>query len=396
MNDSTRPGVAIVSERSPADRGGLAVSTLRIAQQAVARGEEVHVLCWSKEAPPGARRPRQRDGMTIHHVGKLDRGDDALMALTHHTADVVVERRLSLVHGLYALAAGHAATVAAAWCGTASLVSIRGNDLDRGLFRASDLPLLQSALTRATLVTAVTQEARHRASASFARNVRYIPNSVDIGAFRPETTDNSLVASLGLADGAVIGFSGELREKKGMRYLLPAFARLAQHRSVRLLLIGGVRSDARAAWDAFLAAAPEVIDRIHVLDYQRSPKRLSNVLSVCDLLVFPSLYEGMPNAVMEAMAVERLVLATQVGGHVDLIEHGTSGALLPLSELDQLPDAMEELLDLPTEQRRSLGTAARRRMAESFDPQQESDGYARGYADARALHAASAQCDESN
>ncbi len=396
MNPSTRHGVAIVSERSPADRGGLAVSTLRIAQQAVARGEDVHVLCWSKEAAPGARRTRQRDGMTIHHVGKLERGEDALMALTHHTADVVAEQQLSLVHGVYALAAGHAAAVAAAWCGVASLVSIRGNDFDRGLFRTSDLPLLQSALSRATLVTAVTREACHRASRTFARTVRYLPNSVDAGAFRPETADNSLVASLGLADGAVIGFSGELREKKGMRYLLPAFAKLAQRRSARLLLIGGVRSDARPAWEAFMAAAPEAADRVHLLDYQRSAKRLSNLLSVCDLLVFPSVYEGMPNAVMEAMAVARPVLATQVGGHVDLIESGTTGALLPLSELDHLPEAMEELLDLPIEQRHALGAAARQRMIETFNPQQESEAYARMYAAARATTATSGQRDESN
>ena len=396
MNPPSRPGVAIVSERSPSDRGGLAVSTLRIARQAVARGEDVHVLCWSKEAAPGARRPRQRDGMTIHHIGKLERADDALMALTHHTAEVVAELQLSLVHGVYALAAGHAAVVAAAWCGVASLVSIRGNDLDRGLFRASDLPLLQSAASRATLVTAVTREACHRAGRVFGREVRYLPNSVDTGAFRPQTPDNSLVASLDLADCAIIGFSGELREKKGLRYLLPAFARLAQRRSARLLLLGGLRSDARPAWDAFVAAAPEAADRIHVLEYQRSPKRLSNLLSLCDLLVFPSLYEGMPNAVMEAMAVARPVLATQVGGHADLIDHGATGALLPLSELDHLPEAMEELLDLPDEQRRDLGAAARKRMIESFSPQQESDGYARAYADARTTNATRGQRDETS
>ena len=391
MIPSDRRGVAIVSERAPSDRGGLAVSTMRIAQQAVTRGEDVHVLCWSKEAAPGARRIRQRDGMTLHQVGKLDRGDDALMALTHHTADVVTEHELSLVHGIYALAAGHAATLAAAWCGAASLVSIRGNDLDRGLFRSSDLPLLQSAVTRATVVTAVTHEARHRASSWFSRSIRYVPNSVDASAFKPETADNSLVASLGLAGQAVIGFSGELREKKGMRYLLPAFARLAELRSVRLLLIGGVRADARPGWEAFVAAAPDAAARVHLLDYQRSPKRLSNLLGVCDLLVFPSLYEGMPNAVMEAMSAARPVLATEVGGHADLIEHGTSGALLPLSELDRLPEAIEELLDLPVEQRQALGVAARARMSADFTPQRESDEYADAYADARATFARLAQ-----
>jgi glycosyltransferase involved in cell wall biosynthesis len=377
-------GLAILSERSFSDRGGLAVATARIARQAVGRGEAVHVVCWSDAAAPGARRVLDSDGVIVHHVGRLERPDDALMALTHHAHDVVQEHALSLVHGIYARYAGYAAVVAAAWAGIPSVVSLRGNDLDRGLFRAGDLPLLTAAVSRATAVTGVSQEISHRAAAVFGRAVRTVPNSVDTDLFRPEARDNTLRCALGLGDETVIGFLGELREKKGLRFLLPAFAEVARRRPARLLLLGGVRSDASAALDAFATAAPEAWARTRVIAYDRSPKRLRRLLCLCDVVVFPALYEGMPNAVLETMAVGRPVLVTDVGGHRDLVRHGVTGARLSLADLDRLPDAIEELLDLDPGARAALGQAARRFVAEHHRPELESQAYADVYAEARA------------
>jgi glycosyltransferase involved in cell wall biosynthesis len=374
--------IAMVAERAPDERGGLAVSVDRISRLAAAQGDEVHLVHLSKQAPPGAMVARPEAKVVRYHVGRLPREDDTLMALTDHVARLVEAERLELVHGFYALHAGYAATLAAAWAGVPSIVSLRGNDLDRGLYRADQLPLLTHTVKRATRVTGVSRELCHKASRAFGRSVDYVPNSVDAEAFRPETPDNSLRASLGLGEGPVIGFVGELREKKGMRFLLPAFAELNRRRPASLLLIGGVRADAREAFTRFGESAPEASERIRVVDYDRSPKRLCRWLALCDLLVFPSLYDGMPNAVLEAMAAARPILATDVGGHRDLVEHGTSGALLPLSELDRLPDALEELFDLGQAERERLGKNARARVVARHRPEAEFAAYAALYREA--------------
>jgi phosphatidylinositol alpha-1,6-mannosyltransferase len=380
-------GLVIVSERAEPERGGVAVATSRIARLAAARGERVHLVSFSREVPPGLRRVHEDGGLTHHRVGRLDRDDDALQALADHARDVAVAERADVIHGMYATRAGYVATLAAAWTGAASVVSLRGNDLDRGLFRAADLPMLAHALRAADVVTAVSRELAHKASSAFARSVEYVPNSVDTAAFRPEARDNSLVASLGVGDGTVIGFVGELREKKGMRFLLPAFAKVAAARSARLLLIGGVRADAADAFAVFASTAPEAAARIATVEYSRGAKRLSRLLALCDIVVFPSLYDGMPNALLEAMAAARPVLVTDVGGHRDVVEHGRTGALLAPSELDALPQAIEELLDLPAEARAALGRAAREHVLSHHRPDDEGARYAEVYARARAARA---------
>ena len=379
--------VVIVAERAMPSRGGLAVATTRIAKQALARGEAVHVMVVSKDVAPGACVHRDDEGVHMHVVGRLPEEHDTLAALVEHTVDVATSVGATLVHGMYAVTAGYAATVAAARLRRSSIVSLRGNDGDRAPYRRSDLPFVSHALSRATIVTGVTRHLCSFAAGMFDRPAHFIANSVDATRFRPETRDNSLVATLGLGEDPVLGYSGELREKKGMRFLLPAFAKLLQQRPARLLLVGGVRSDAVPALHEFARVAPEAFSRVHVVEYARSPKRLSRLLALCDVMVFPSLQEGMPNAVLEAMAAARPVLATAVGGHLDILEHGRTGALLGLDALDQLPQAMAEMLDLPAEERAAMGSAARQHVLEHHHADAESAAWGRVYAEARATKA---------
>ncbi len=376
-------GVLIVAERALPARGGLAVATSRIAAQAAARGESVHLVTLSRDVLPGARGRVLRGDVVTHPVGALPREDDSLAMLTEHARGIAAEHAVDLVHGIYATRAGYVATLVARQLGIASVTSLRGNDFDRGLFRAQDLPFLEQAVTHATRVTAVSRALAEGAERVFGRPVEHVTNSVDTEQFRPERRDGSLAAALGVGDGAVLGFVGELREKKGMRFLLPAYADVLRRRPVHLLLIGGVREEAATALEAFERSAPEAFERLHVVDYERAPARLSRLLGLCDLMVFPSLFDGTPNAVLEAMAAARPVLATAVGGHLDLIEHGESGALLPLAALDRLPQAIEELLDLPAQERDALGHAARERVASRHRPEDESAAYAAVYAEAR-------------
>lgn len=352
------------------------MASARIAQQAVSRGEEVHLIVWSNEAAPGARATERRADLFEHRIGRLPLEADSVHSLTEHTSDIVREHDIDLVHGIYAVHAGYAATLAAAWHDKPSVVSLRGNDLHRALYHAEELPFVSHAIRSATRVTGVTRELCSRASRVFGRSVDYVPNSVDSNTFRPEASEASRRAALGIDGAPVLGFLGELREKKGLRFLLPAFAELLRRRPAWLLLIGGVRRDSAPALAAFGEGAPEAMARIRQVDYVRDPKRLRALLALCDGLVFPALHEGMPNSVLEAMACARPVLATATGGHLDLIEHGRTGALLPLSSLDRLPDALEEFLALGSAERDSMGQNARRFVIDHHDPSLESAAYA--------------------
>lgn len=375
-------GVLIVAQRALPSRGGLAVATSRIAALAAKRGERVHLLCTQAQGQPGGLMQSERDGVIVHSMGQLESEDVQLRALVEHGIDLAQRYRCSVVHGIYATQAGYAATIIARRLAMASVVSMRGNDLDEGLYRQRELGLVHQALQHATILTGVSSAHCHSAAALLGREAYFVGNSVDCERFSPVSRELALQEEIGSRGAMVLGYLGELREKKGLRFLLPAFALLARERDLRLLLIGGLRSDALPAYEAFCASEPEMSQHIHIVDYARSPKRIRSWLALCDLLVFPSLREGMPNAVLEAMACARPVLATAVAGHNDIIEHGKTGALLGLDRLAELPQAMVEMLDHP--QREAMGQAARRYVEQKHGSEAESAAWAEVYRLARA------------
>jgi glycosyltransferase involved in cell wall biosynthesis len=100
------------------------------------------------------------------------------------------------------------------------------------------------------------------------------------------------------------------------------------------------------------------------------PADLPAYYSLMDVFVHPSLHDGMPNAVLEAMACERAVIATPVGGVVDVIKDGENGIVIRVSDAEQLAEKILHLLDNPALRLR-LGKNARATVAEKFTPQKE-------------------------
>ncbi len=90
------------------------------------------------------------------------------------------------------------------------------------------------------------------------------------------------------------------------------------------------------------------------------------LLQVSTLFVFPSLYEAMPIAPLEAMACQLPIVATDISPHREIIDHGVQGILVPPQNPEALAQAMIELLKDP-ERCKRMGEAGRRRIAERFD-----------------------------
>lgn len=383
------PSVLIVAQRILPARGGLAVATDRIARLAMDRGERVRVLAWDPGTPPGTLRYEARDGLSVHYLGLCGSASANLRAMLHHARRLATLMQATLIHGIYANYAGYVATLTACELGIASVVSMRGNDVDEGLLRPEELPFVSFALCNASVVTGVSCDLCNTASRLAGRKSYLVGNSVDTTRFAPTKKDPALLDMLGLGPGPVLGFSGELRDKKGMAYLLPAFAKLLDEGPCQLLLIGGVRAECQEQFQEFQSYADRAARHIKTIYYQRDPEQLSQWLSLCDLMVFPSLQEGMPNAVLEAMACERPVLATQVGGHKDIIEHGRTGALLALDDLDKLPEAIQEFLAHP--EREQIGKQARAQVVAKHSVEAERRSWSEVYQLAQASPAPQGQ-----
>ena len=178
--------------------------------------------------------------------------------------------------------------------------------------------------------------------------VTVIPNAVDIERFEPGgARDETLARSLGIAGAVVIGYIGSFYAYEGLDLLLDALPSLLRQRpDARVLLVGGGPQQAALQAQArrlgvesqvvFTGRVPHAevqryYDLVDVLAYPRHPMRLTELVT--------------PLKPLEAMAQGRLLVASNVGGHRELIRHGETGWLFEAGSADALVQAVLHLLE---------------------------------------------------
>jgi glycosyltransferase involved in cell wall biosynthesis len=253
----------------------------------------------------------------------------------------------------------------AAWAGRIkgihSTVSIRGNDLDRDMFPPGDFARLQWTLQNASSITAVTKELACKvAGLSGRKDVVCLRNAVDHETFRPVAADVALRGRLGIrADEAVLGFAGELREKKGLQFLLQALRQVQEKRAACLLVIGEVRPSEVVRVMQWMGPGTLEENRILVTGQLATPEEVNRHLQLCDVYLQPSLWDGMPNALLEAMAAGCGCIGSDAGGIPEIITPGVDGVIVPRWQLHRLADAVMEWLDADPAYRAQIRNAAR-------------------------------------
>ena len=173
------------------------------------------------------------------------------------------------------------------------------------------------------------------------------PNGVDHGLFgTPEPRDEALAADLGLTGATVLGFIGSFYPYEGLDLLIDAMpAIVAADPTVRLLLVGGGPEEMALR---FQAAASPVADRIQFAG--RVPHdAVGRYYGLVDLFVYPRRAMRLTELVtplkpLEAMAEGRLVAASDVGGHRELMTDGQTATLFPPDDAAALADAVTGLL----------------------------------------------------
>jgi glycosyltransferase involved in cell wall biosynthesis len=148
---------------------------------------------------------------------------------------------------------------------------------------------------------------------------------------------------------------GRLGAQKGHMTLLAAIRRVVDQRiDVRLVVAGDgeLRKTLEAEVDRLnLAGVVELIGAV-------SERQVRDRLASCRVLVMASYAEGLPGVIMEAMAMQRAVVATAVNGIPELVFPGRNGWLAPAGDPRGLSDAIVEALRMPIDQLRTMGRAA--------------------------------------
>ena len=201
-----------------------------------------------------------------------------------------------------------------------------------------------------------------------------IPNGVDPVLFdRAQGVD---LASIGVPPDAFLTlYVGRLDPQKGLGYLLGAASKVAEVRPDWHLALVGDGPD-RDALRSRSEDDPTLEGRVHWLGRRDDVPAL---LKGADVLVLPSLWEGMPNVVLEAMAARLAVVGTAVEGTEELIIPDRTGWLVPPGDAGALAVALLDAADDPSRLHR-FGEAARDRVEASFTPGRVVEAYERLWA----------------
>ena len=350
----------LINYEYPPVGGGAGHATAEIAGALVALGHSALVLTGAFESQP-ARATVQ--GVEVIRVparrARADRSNLFEMATYVGSAAAALPRILktekpdaALV--FFSLPCGPLGLLTRWLARIPYVISLRGGDVpgtEARLERAYRLltPVRRAVLRRAAAVVANSEGLKTLSEAADPIPVRVIPNGVDAQFFSPGT---------GSRDGPfTFLFVGRLQAQKNVRLLLQAAARLRRENptAFRVIIVGDgpLKPELQRLSETF------ALDGVVTWHSWCAREELLHHYRSADCLVNPSVYEGMPNAVLEAMACALPVIASDVAGNNTLVRDGETGALFPLEDLTQLVGAMHRFLVQPPAAR-AMGLTARR------------------------------------
>jgi len=350
--------VRVLELRSVRGTGGGPEKTILLGA-ALADPRNVHVtVCYLRD---------RRDDVFAIDTRAKHANVDYVEVIERHSFDpqvwpqlkrIIAERKIDLLHA-HDYKTNLLALLLSRSCGVAALSTVHGWTGHSARERYCYYPTDKRVLARFPRLIAVSSDIARELMAHGAPPARVttVLNGIDHRQFRRDPSRVAEArAALGLEPQHVaIGAVGRLEPQKRFDILIDAFAALHAKRPELRLVIAGDGSLRRA------------------LDEQRNSRGLRNQIILTghvtdviplhhafDLFVQSSDYEGTPNSVLEAMAMETPIVATEAGGTAELVHDGVDGRIIPVGRMDKLMHAINAALLDPAATRRMVAHARRR------------------------------------
>jgi glycosyltransferase involved in cell wall biosynthesis len=350
-------------------------------------GWEVHVAnLYTEENRPGLLdeiiESTTENGLIVHRI-PIGREDDlpqdnlwdcrdglAIRLMYHSLERIHRQYRFHVFHVFFVYPMGYVAALLAAASSVRLILSIRGNDINQHIFSPKKAAPLQIALKRADLITSVANDLLVKADtlAPVMDRSRVILNSVVPG--------REVVAPVNppRLERPVIGAVGLFKHSKGLPYLLKAFQELKRERESSLLLVGAIREAESEIHKRYLSQFGE---HEVCITGPVAHDSIGAYLGLMDVLVIPSVSEGCPNVLLEAMAAGRAIVATRTGAITEILGNGEYGLLIDPGDASQIKEALFYLLDHPKVAER-MGKKAQERVG-AFSEEREAEQWREVY-----------------
>ena len=371
--------ICLTAQEFPPDVGGVGVSAKRIALLLKDLGYEVHVAIFrsvfrkERNLADSGKFQRSRcetseqEGIIVHRLypairSTVARNQDYLMDIYGQLTTLHKQYQFDAVHAFFINETGFLTTMLAKENELPVISSIRGADLHKHIFDCRQQKQIAWTLENSSWTTFVSQDLMHRARL-FTPTITH-KSSAFLNSIAPIDFDNlptpSLVHKL---QGTVIGSVGNFRDKKGIEYLLDACQNLETE--FTLLFVGDFVDKEKKYWEKELRNSG-LEDKI-VITGKVSREEALAYLPYMDIFAIPSLNDGCPNALLEAMLAERAVVGTNVDAIAEIIEDGVNGLLVNPYSSQELAMAISQLSNRPLF-RQTLGKSAKQKILQELNP----------------------------
>lgn len=309
------------------------------------------------------RKAKER-GITYHEIEERGKFDFRVLRAIR---DLVKKYNINLIHGheyksdLYAYLVRLSlwqrdialVSTAHAWV----MLGVKG-----ALYRRLDLALMKRFDHLLAVSHATNQEML--AAGVPSSKITVIHNAIDTQAWGPRQQSSSLRMELGLDDAfPVIGYVGRIDPEKDLETWLKAAAMVGrQYSRARFVLVGTGRDSNLRDSLSSLAAQLGIADQVVFLGYRDN---LQPVYASFDMFMLTSRREGLPNCILEAMAMGLPVVTTDVAGAKELVINGATGFVLPQGDVEGLGNALLQVAG-DGSLRERLGKSGRERIEQDF------------------------------
>ncbi len=250
-----------------------------------------------------------------------------------------------IIHAFRVYPDGFAAVLLGKFLNKPVVISVHGSDINIIIRNYFIKQMIQFSLTRAKRIISVSYALKERViSLGISENkVRVISSMIDTDAFRPKHKNEAKLA-LNLPTGKkIVLFAGNFVTVKNPQVLINAALMMKKkgRRDVLFVLVGDGRLKSRMERQIKNFLLEEMFLLTGAKMYQEMPVWMN----AADVFVLPSLAEGRPKVLIEAMSCGLAIVATRVGGIPEIIKDGQTGILVAPKNLDALVSGIEKVLD---------------------------------------------------
>lgn len=341
--------------------GGSGVVGTELGIELAARGHEVHFIAYQQPI----RLNNNHQHILFHEVTvsqyPLFEYPPYDLALATRMAEVGEIYKLDLLHVHYAIPHSVSALLARQMLAATAkprklpfVTTLHGTDITIVGADPSYLPVTRYAIESSDGVTAISNYLKQRTVQEFdvRQPIDVIYNFVNCDLYRRDPRAAEYRGEFAAPDERILAHVSNFRPVKRLCDVIEIFDRVQKEIPSRLLLMGDGPERSRAEW---LVTQKGLRDRV---DFLGKVDRVHEKLSIADLMLMPSEMESFGLAALEAMACEVPAVATSVGGVPEVIEHGRSGFLAEVGDVEAMAkDAIEILSD--EKRLREMGKTAR-------------------------------------